>query len=373
MNILVVNWRCIKNPEKGGAEVHLHEIFKRIVALGHNVTLVAHKFSGSSNEEIIDGIKIIRIGSKFLFNRQFKKFYLNNLQQSNFDLIVDDISKIPLNIPKYVNLPTVGILHHIHGESLYKEIPFPLAYYIYSKEKQIPKNYSNSFIFTVSNSTSEELNELGFPEERIDILHNAIDHELFSRVDVKKSPTPLFTYVGRIKKYKNIDLIIDAFNFVKNKLPKAKLIIGGKGDCLTKLKQIVEEKNLTNHVEFRGYLSEKEKAELLGKAWLFLTMAEKEGWGITVIEANAMKTPSIGANVQGLRDSIQNNKTGYLVPPGNVKALSEKIIEVCSNKSDLDTLSNNAYNWSKNFTWDNSAKHFLKKISEWYPELKSKI
>ena len=371
MNILVVNWRCIKNPEMGGAEVHLHEIFKRIAAKGHSVTLVAHKFAGCLDKETIDGINIIRHGNKYLFNYQFKKYYQANLSDQNFDLIVDDISKIPLNTPSYINKPIVGILHHVHGNSLYKEIPLPMAFYIIQSEKQIPKNYNSTPIFTVSNSTTEELVDMGFNKELTGILYNGIDQEFLYSIKVEKSETPLITYVGRIKNYKNIDRIIDAALILSKEIPNFNLIIGGKGDYLDKLKEKVEELNLQKVVKFPGFLSEEEKASLLGRSWLFVTMAEKEGWGITVIEANAMKTPAIGSDVPGLRDSIKHGETGYLVPLNQPDKLAEKIKEVINDKNELSRLNENAFNWSKNFTWDKSAADFIEKVYDWYPQLKS--
>jgi glycosyltransferase involved in cell wall biosynthesis len=100
-------------------------------------------------------------------------------------------------------------------------------------------------------------------------------------------------------------------------------------------------------------------------------MAEKEGWGITVIEANAVKTPAIGSDVPGLRDSIKNGETGYLVPLGNATALVEKIGMLISDKSELERISSNAYEWSQKFSWEKSADFFLEKVVEWYPQLKS--
>ena len=79
MKILVANWRCIKNPEMGGAEIHFHEIFKLIVKMGHEVTLVVHSFPNAKHEETIDGIKIFRVGSKFVFKYSFRWFYKRHL------------------------------------------------------------------------------------------------------------------------------------------------------------------------------------------------------------------------------------------------------------------------------------------------------
>ena len=369
MKILVANWRCIKNPEMGGAEVHFHEIFKLIVKMGHDVTLVVHSFNGAEPEEIIDGIKIYRVGSKFVFKHVFKKFYKKHLAQNNYDLIVDDISKIPMDTPRYIDKPIVGILHHIHGSTLYKEIPWFMAYYISRCEKLIPKYYNNTPIFTVSPSTKKELVALGQPEEKIDYLYNAIDQELFENTMVEKSETPLLVYIGRIKKYKQVELVIDVLPKLKEKYPDIELHIGGTGDHLEELKNYVIQKGVSDCVKFLGFISEEEKAELLGRAWVFVTMAMKEGWGITVIEANAMNTPVIGSNVPGLRDSIQNNKTGYLVEIGDETELVNKISELLDNKELRDKFSSNAKEWSLKFSWQTSAEHFIKKVNDWFPQI----
>lgn len=369
MKILAANWRCIKNPEMGGAEIHFHEIFKLVVKMGHEVTLVVHAFPGGKTEEVIDGIKIYRIGNKFLFKRAFKKFYKKELSNKNYDLIVDDISKIPMDTPRYIDKPIVGILHHIHGNTLYKEIPAFMAYYISQCEKKIPKYYYNTPIFTVSPSTKNELIALGQPTEKTDYLYNAIDQELFEKTKVKKSETPLLVYVGRIKKYKQVELVIDVLPKLKEKYPDIKLHIGGIGDHLEELKNYITNKNLHDDVKILGFLSENEKAELLGRAWVFVTMAMKEGWGITVIEANAMFTPVVGSNVPGLRDSIQHKKTGYLVKIGDDAELTNRISTIIENKAKREELSNNAKEWSLKFSWQASAEHFIKKVKEWYPEM----
>lgn len=354
----------------GGAEIHFHEIFKLIVKMGHEVTLVVHSFPNAKKEETIDGIKIFRVGHKFIFKYAFRWFYKKHLLKNNYDLIVDDISKIPMNTPRYIKKPIVGIVHHIHGNTLYKEIPAYMAYYISRCEKQIPKYYSETPLFTVSPSTKNELIEMGQPEGKIDFLYNAIDQELFKKTEVKKSETPLLVYVGRIKRYKQVELVINVLPKLKEKYPDIELHIGGSGDHTDELKKYVVDKGLSDSVKFLGFLSEDEKAELLGRAWVFVTMAMKEGWGITVIEANAMNTPVVGSDVPGLRDSIQHGKTGYLVNIGNETKLIDRISELFDDKVKLEEFSSNAKSWSLKFSWQSSAEHFINKVKEWYPELK---
>ncbi|MCD6367558.1 MAG: glycosyltransferase, partial [Candidatus Aenigmarchaeota archaeon] len=93
MNILVFNWRDIKNPASGGAEVYTHQIFKRLVSRGHSVTLFTSSFPNAPSKEIIDDITVIRSGSKYTVYSKAKKFYKNSKQK--FDIVVDEINTIP--------------------------------------------------------------------------------------------------------------------------------------------------------------------------------------------------------------------------------------------------------------------------------------
>ena len=84
-----------------------------------------------------------------------------------------------------------------------------------------------------------------------------------------------------------------------------------------------------------------------------------EGWGITVIEANAAGTPVIASDVNGLRDSVVHGQTGTLVPVKDVDAFAHAMIDFILDEKYRKTLSDNAYDWSKNFNWDKSSEQFL--------------
>ena len=91
----------------------------------------------------------------------------------------------------------------------------------------------------------------------------------------------------------------------------------------------------------------------------------REGWGISVLEANAQGTPAVGYNVPGLRDSIVDNVTGLLVPPSDYKALSKALVGLLSESNTWQKLSSNAEEWSRKFSWDDSAlefEGFLKRV-----------
>ncbi len=173
-----------------------------------------------------------------------------------------------------------------------------------------------------------------------------------------KSECPTVVYVGRIKAYKRLDHLIKAFKIVKDEVENCKLIIAGKGNQKP-LKKLAFELGFNSSVEFYGEVSEDEKLRLLREAWVFVSPSMKEGWGITVIEANACGTPAVAYDVAGLHDSVQDGVTGLLVDNGNVKALAQTIIEVIEDEMLRLRLSKNALEYVKGFSWDRSSEEFL--------------
>ena len=326
--ILFVNWRDIANPEAGGAEIHLHEIAKRIASMQHMVTVLASCFPGCRREEIIDGVRVIRRGGKFTFNWHVPLAIRKIEQEQEFDAVVDDINKIPFYSPLYVRKPLLAIFHHLFGRTIFLETAFPLALYVYLSELMIPVVYRNTRIVAVSRSTEEDLVSRGIPPMNISVIHNAVDHSRYTPDFSKKSPRPLVAYLGRIKRYKRVDLLLRAFKKVASELTDTRLAIAGSGDHLEDLKRLAFKLGISERVDFLGFVSEDAKIDLLRKAHVVVNPSSKEGWGVTVIEANACGTPVIATDVPGLRDAVVEGRTGLLVPYGDVDALSNAVIKV---------------------------------------------
>jgi glycosyltransferase involved in cell wall biosynthesis len=124
MKILIFNWQDIKSPLGGGAEVHLHEIFRHIAADGHKVKLVAYRYDGSQQFENIDGIEVERYGSRNFFNFWVPYLYWKKYRKEDFDIVIDDINKIPFYTPLYVRKPLLAISHHFFGKSIFNQTGF---------------------------------------------------------------------------------------------------------------------------------------------------------------------------------------------------------------------------------------------------------
>ncbi len=358
LQILVINWQDITNPLGGGAEVHCHEIFKRVAAMGHHVTLLCCRYPGAPEQEVIDGITIIRRGSRNDFNFHVPAAYRQLAKNRRFDIVVDDINKIPFYTPLYVKEPVLAILHHLFGKSIYMETSFFPASYVYSSEKLVPAIYRHTPFAVVSESTRQELLRLGI-RSKISLVQNAVDLSQYYSDYAGKSREPLIGYLGRVKKYKSIHHILHAMPEIINAVPGTRLLVIGGGDYITHLENLAGQLGVGDHVSFTGFVPHEKKVELLNSLWLCVNPSPKEGWGLTVIEANACGVPVVAANSPGLRDSVVHDHTGLLYPFGDIKKMAHSIIELLNDQKKQGILSKNSVNWVKSFSWDESAKKII--------------
>jgi glycosyltransferase involved in cell wall biosynthesis len=359
--ILFINWRDIKNPEAGGAEVHLHEISKRIAAKGHSVTQLTSGFDGSPDEEEFDGVRVVRRGGKYTFNFCVPGAVRSLLKRDGFDIIVDDINKIPFYTPWYVKKPILALAHHLFAETIFLETILPLALYVYMGEALIPAVYRRTKFVVVSESTKDDFVRRGIPEANIEVVYNAVDHAKYTPSAAKASK-PLIGYIGRIKRYKRIDHLLRALKIVAGEIPDVRLKIAGTGDYLPSLVSLAERLEIKARIDFMGFVSEDEKIEMLREAHVVANPSSKEGWGVTVIESNACGTPVVASNVPGLRDAVVDGKTGYLVEYGDVAGFARRIVEILKNQELRGQLSNEATAWARRFNWDDSAEAILSVI-----------
>jgi glycosyltransferase involved in cell wall biosynthesis len=160
-------------------------------------------------------------------------------------------------------------------------------------------------------------------------------------------------FVGRLVRSKHPEHAIIAFEQVKAAFPDAELWILGEGYLRPRLESIAGD-----GVKFFGRVQDQEKFDLLQKAHVLLAPSAREGWGISVIEANAMGTPAVGYAVPGLKDSIVQDETGFLVTPKNPSALAEAAKLILCNDPSTEDFSMNALEWSRKFSWDRSAEEF---------------
>jgi glycosyltransferase involved in cell wall biosynthesis len=357
LRILAVNWQDLTNPLAGGAEVHLEEILKRVVGWGHEVTLACSSYPGAVEREVIDGIEVRRKGGRHTFNYRSPILIKHLLEEKPYDLIVEDINKIPSFLPIFFNYPFLAVIPHLFGKTIYQEVNPILASYVYLSEQPIPRVYSRARFLAISQSTREDLITRGIQAEKIDVSECGIDHHNYTPGNnPKRFEPPTILYLGRMKRYKAVDHIISALPRVRRSVPNARVVLVGDGDFLPDLKSLAKKLGLEDAVEFPGFVGSETKLEFLRRSHVSIYPSPKEGWGITNIEANACRTPVVAANSPGLRDSVNPEHSGLLYEFGNIDQLADAIVRVLTDQSLFEHLCKGAVEWARQFTWESCAR-----------------
>ena len=356
MRILILNWKDIKHPLAGGAETVTHRYAVELTRLGHKLTLFSSSIAGLKSAEIINGVEIIRRGSLYTVHLWACFYYLLYLRQRT-DILIDQIHGVPFFTPLYAHKPILTWIHEVAGEIWSKEFPWPLSFMGQLLENAGFIIYRGIPFLTDSDSTAKELRRYGIDKSRIKVIGLTINKP---RVyPGKKTDSPSLVYIGRISPVKRLELVITAVHGLRQQFPELQFTLAGTGKpaYIEKLSDIIRIHGLSRHVLLIGQVSEAEKYKLLSTSWLHIQPSLKEGFGLTVLEAAAVGTPTVCFNVPGLRDLVKNRINGLIVEAQTVAAMTNSIRKLCTDNGLRERLYSNAYNWSKTLpSWKKQAQ-----------------
>jgi glycosyltransferase involved in cell wall biosynthesis len=372
MKILMLNWRCVKNPRMGGAEIFTHNILKRLQAKGHEISQFSALPQGFPYSEKIDGINFYRKGTQYTVHLNAYSFFKKN--KDKFDLVIDQINTIPFFTPFYVKKPRITLIHQL-AQPVWKYQAPPIISHIGNFiEPHYLKFYKNEKIFTVSDSTKQDLIDIGCKSKNIIILPEGIEHKpllTLPSVDSVKIPFSIL-YFGSVRPMKRVEEPIKAMQYIVKEYANAVLTIAGGSEkkYRKKLESLIKKLKLQKNVNFIGKTTDKEKFELMKKHMVLVATSVREGWGLIVTEANSMGTPAVVYDIHGLRDSTKHLETGLVCKENTPYELAENIKRLFKDKFLYTYLRKNAWKWSKTFSWDKTATEFLNGIYHFYPYLK---
>ena len=352
MKILVVNWQDRENPLAGGAEIHLHEIFGRLAAKGHSVRLLCGGWPDCPPRATLDGIDVFRVGTRHTFPFKAHRHYRRHLDGWP-DVLVEDINKVPLYTPQWGAPATVALVPHLFGSTVFQELAAPLAAAVWTAERPLGWRYRHVPFEAISESTADDLVHRGIPRASIAVIYPGIDTAGYTPNRAARSPTPVFAYLGRLKKYKGVHLVIRAFAELARS--DARLEIAGAGDYRPALEELAHSLDLGDRVRFLGRISEQDKLALLRRSWALVFASPKEGWGITNLEAAACATPVVASNSPGIRESVRDGHTGFLVSHGDVRAMAAAMQRVAESRELVERLGAEARTFAETFTWERAA------------------
>jgi glycosyltransferase involved in cell wall biosynthesis len=308
LHILILSDRDWTHPQAGGTGTTLFAQASRWIAWGHRVSIVACGYPGAAPREVHGPLTMYRLGGRStVFPRAI-------LRQSRglvrgVDVVLEVVNGVTFLTPIWCRAPRVTFVQHIHRDHYVRELGRPGAAAALALET-LPLRllYRRSQFVTISRSTADAIAQHGIDRRRIELAYLGVESALYEVDRGARAPEPTLLYLGRLKRYKRIEMILD----VLERIPEAVLEIAGDGDHREALEREIADRGLAGRARMHGHVSEERKRELYQRAWVNVTGSSAEGWGHSVMEAAACGTPSAALRVGGLCEAIEDGQTGVL-------------------------------------------------------------
>jgi glycosyltransferase involved in cell wall biosynthesis len=357
----------------GGGEAHSFFLSRELVKRGHEVKMISGRWEGTPKNEVIDGIEFIRYGSYSpWFNEPLvvsvKNMAINSVSSLRVlnktiraerpDFLITPMSfafprayllamahKIPLIAEVHDVYEIPLYLHHYKRD--YGMLVYPGLLYVWTYNN-LPR--FADLVETVSSQNIEPLvKSYGIKKSRIFVTGNGIEIEKY-RYSKEKQQT--IAVLGRLVSYKRVDMAIEIFRRVKEKMPDVKLVIAGDGPDRKRLMELAKGED----IEFLGFVPEEEKLRILQKAKILVSCSEFEGFGIVPIEALACGALPVVSDIPAHREVV--GKHGVMF-----KEVSEAALKICSLLSDdkkRQALAKNGREYVEaTYTWQKVCDRFI--------------
>ncbi|HNQ89710.1 MAG TPA: glycosyltransferase family 4 protein [Verrucomicrobiota bacterium] len=347
MRFLMLNWRDPLNPLAGGAERVTEGYLSALRERGHDVWWFANAFPGGAPEETVRGLPVVRRGGKGRSILEARWWYR---RQARFDLVIDQHHGLPWFAPWWCGTRCVAYIHEVLGPIWDVFYRWPTSMIGRWQERSTHWVYRNVPFWTASAHTKALLEAMGV--RRVQIIPYGVHTQVLTELEPKRIELPIrLIMVSRLAPNKRVDHGIRAVAWLRDRGVEARLTIVGSGDREGVWRQLAADLGLGDCVEFTGALSEPEKDVRLRQAHLLLHTSLREGWGLNVIEANAMGTPAVVYPVAGLVESTLHDQTGRVTDAETPEALGESILACWRVPGDYERYRRAAWERAATFHW----------------------
>ena len=360
---------------RGAVMLRARQETKALLNAGHRVVVITdlrhysqlHYFDGLKKKPEIIPVKTILIyGLRSVSNQlifAFKAYYaLKELsRKEKIDLIVEHSASpyASARFSKFKIAPTVWVIHDLIKDRIatgnpYNRIEtlFQLHAYNYSYQRV-------NFLISTSLYSKKLLLMDGAKSKNIYIKYNTVDTLIFFP-DEKIEKDIDILFIGRFSIEKGADILIDATRYLSN---KKRIVLIGDGILRNDL--IEQAKTINQDITFTGWIPFNELPYYIRRSKLVVAPSRSECHAAVPLESMACGVPVIASQVSGMEDSIENNKSGWLLNQNNAESLGKLINEVISDESKLKKASKKAIKRAEIF----SEKRFTNEIVEFYEML----
>ncbi|MHA1250209.1 MAG: glycosyltransferase family 4 protein [Candidatus Helarchaeota archaeon] len=376
-SILCLCNKDVVNPYSGGGTILTHRLLRRFQKQGYKVIIISSKVKNQEDYIVKDGVEIFRIGNIadiYLKGPLFAKKIIN---KNNIDLIVDvGLLGIPFLSPLWFpKKKIVSLFFHFEQDVFIQELSHNfgifgkfIGYFLKIFEsKIIPKIYKNHrhLKITFSKPTYNEMISFGFPKDSTFWFQEGIILKNYN-IEPLRVKDKYFVYVGRLKKYKGILDAVNAFKIFYEKNPNFKFYIIGDGPFRDELKRHIKELEMEDHIIMTGYISHKEKLELIRKSYALIMPSYKEGWATPVIEANALGTIAIVSDAPGVKETVVNGETGYIFKRGDIYEAAHMMQILVDSEKKRKEFEQKVLSEVNKFSWKETENRVVNLINLWF-------
>jgi len=365
LRVLFLNWRDTAHPEGGGSEVYAERVTDGLAALGHEVTLLTARYSGSSAEEVRpSGVRVVRRGGRLgVYPRA--AWAVRTGQVERPDVIIETQNGVPYLAALWApRTRHVVLVHHVHREQwpvVFGPRVARAGWWVESRLAPLV-NRRRPYV-AVSEVTRTELGDQGVQPSRVRVVHNGaippVPH------DVRRSEEPQLLVLGRLVPHKRVELALEAMARLRQEFPTARLVVAGRGWWEDHVRATVDRLGLGGCVDVVGFVSETERHRLLASSWVSLVPSIKEGWGLVVVEAGMHATPTVAFDgTGGITESIVDGESGYLAEADDLDDFVRLTRRLLLDRSERERLGKGAEAFAEGFTWDATVAKWDRTIAD---------
>lgn len=356
MRITLLSWRDTTHPDGGGSERYLEEIARRLVARGDEVTICCAAHPASPPDETVDGVRFRRRGGRLTVYPRGLLFLVSARGRAQH-VVVDVVNGLPFAARLVRRRGLVVLIHHLHREQwrmIYPGAWGTIGWFVESRV--VPWLYRRHTFVAVSESTRDDLTALHVDRARVVVVRNGVGHP---SVHVGRSVDPRICVLGRLVPHKRIEDGLRAVSDLRAEFPNLHLDVIGDGWWRDRLRERAAALGVTDLVTFHGRVIDARRDELLARSWFMLTTSVKEGWGIAIVEAAAVGTPTIAyRSAGGVTESIIDGRTGLLAADyDDLVRLARRLLRDDALRG---RLSRAAGERAAHASWDETAEQFAR-------------
>lgn len=349
MRVAFLSWRDLTHPDAGGSEVYVEEVAAGLARRGHQVTIVCARHPGSPASSTRDGVRIVRRGGR-LSVYVWGLLHLLGPAGRRYDVVVDVINGLPFLAPLVRRRGVVALVHHLHREQwrlIYPGLRGRLGWFVESGV--VPLVYRRRTVITVSEASRAALASIGFDPDRVRVVHNGTP--ALPPPHGGRSRTPRLVMLARLVPHKQVETAVDVLAALAPRHPDLRLDIVGEGWWAPSIDRHIADSGVADRVTRHGWVDEQTKADLLAHAWVALLPSVTEGWGIAVMEAAAVGTPTaVFAQAGGTTESVLDAVTGIVAL--DTEDLVERVHRLLEDTSERARMGRAARDRATTFTWE---------------------